>query len=241
MQTRYTYIAVVLVAAIISIAVFMVSNSSILAQSVDQSMQQGVQNTSTASNGFIRGASVSLGQVAGGSTTFAIKPEPKLSMPISQGLTRVTKKSFGLFVTPQNSPVANDIFNGYHTGIDFEANTSEQNTDVTITAACDGKVLLKQWATGYGGVLVQACKIDGEDATVIYGHLNLDSIRPAVGQAMLAGDKIGSLGQGFSHETDGRRKHLHFDIHKGTEINILGYIDKQGDLANWLDPMKYLE
>lgn len=235
MKTRYTIIALVLIAAITAVAVFNASNSHISAQQV-------VQNTSPASLGSIRGPAVILGQVAGAATETAITmPVPKLLMPISIGLARVTKKPYGLFVTPENSPVADDIFTGFHTGIDFETFPSEQNTDVTITAACDGTVLLKEWATGYGGVIVQSCKLDGEDVTVIYGHLDLASITSQVGQTLKAGDRIGILGQGSTHETDGRRMHLHFDIHQGTEINILGYVGKQDELANWLDPINYLQ
>ncbi|MEJ0021866.1 MAG: M23 family metallopeptidase [Candidatus Doudnabacteria bacterium] len=233
MKIRYIYIALVLIAAIVVI-VFSMSNFKLSTQSA----QAVFQNISPASSGSVRGLnpSVALGQIAGASII-----APQLSMPISAGLSRVTKKPYGLFVTPQTSPVPDDIFTGYHTGIDFETTPAEQNTDVTITAACDGTVLLKEWATGYGGVFVQSCKLDGQDVTVIYGHLNLDSITPIVGQTITAGDKIGNLGQGFTHETDGRRMHLHFDIHKGTEINILGYVPNQSDLTNWLDPMKYLQ
>src|SRR5579863_6635904 len=44
----------------------------------------------------------------------------KLTEPISGGLSRVTKKPFGIYVTPQNSPVQPEKFTGFHTGIDFE-------------------------------------------------------------------------------------------------------------------------
>ena len=88
---------------------------------------------------------------------------------------------------------------------------------------------------------MQTCKLDGEDVTVIYGHLKLESIAVLVGQTLKPTDKIGYLGRGNTRETDGRRKHLHFDIHKGTEINNLGYAPAKEDLANWVDPIKYLQ
>jgi murein DD-endopeptidase MepM/ murein hydrolase activator NlpD len=131
-------------------------------------------------------------------------------------------------------------FTGYHTGIDFETTPAEANIDVPIFAACAGKLLLKEYAAGYGGVAVQSCKLGGADVTVIYGHLRLSSIIPSVGFALKPGDKIAVLGTGYSAETDGERKHLHFGIHIGTAINILGYVQKQSDLSGWLDPEKYL-
>jgi murein DD-endopeptidase MepM/ murein hydrolase activator NlpD len=230
-QTRYTYTALVLSAAITAAVVFVASNSKTTAQS-------DVQNLPNSS--VLNTTDVALGDVAG-STIPTIKSDPKLLMPISIGLARVTKKTFGLKISPDDSPVQPEIFSGYHTGIDFETNADEQDTNVLITAACEGDVLLKTWAKGYGGVLVTGCKIDGEDVTVIYGHLKLESITAILGQTLLAGDNIGYLGQGESVETDGRRKHLHFDIHKGTDINILGYVKTQDDLADWIDPIKYLE
>lgn len=240
-KTWYKYIPFALFAAIAVIAVFLAFSHKITDKPV-------AQNAPANSSIHPRGNDV-LGQVLGASTETtipldenpAITPVPKLLMPIQGGLARVTKKPFGLYVTPSSSPVSDDIFTGYHTGVDFESFPNEQNTDVTVTAACDGKVQLKKWANGYGGVLAQACKIDGLDVTIIYGHLKLQSIIVSPGQTLRAGNTIGLLGQGFSQETDGRRKHLHFDIHKGSAINILGYVQSQDDLANWIDPMQYLK
>jgi len=51
---------------------------------------------------------------------------------------------------------------------------------------------------------------------------------------------LGNLGTGFSSETDGERKHLHLAIHKGSSVNILGYVQTKALLFDWLDPAKYL-
>ncbi len=226
MSTRSKYFAAFFSGALAALAVFIVSNY--------EPKPQTAVPTPVAHAEVIDSP---VGQVGG-----LITPaKPKLLMPVAGGLTRVTKKPFGLYVSPASSPVDNDIFLGFHTGIDFETTAAEQNTDVIITAACDGPVILKQWAKGYGGVLVQACQLDGFDVTVIYGHMKLDSIPLLVGQTLTAGDEVGVLGEGFSHETDGRRKHLHFDIHQGSELNILGYVPTEDDLANWIDPRPYLE
>ncbi len=165
----------------------------------------------------------------------------KLVAPINNASSRITKKTFGLYVTPKNSPVQPEKFTGYHTGVDFETTKDEQDVDVKIFAACNGKLLMKKYATGYGGMAVQSCKLDGNDVTIIYGHLRLASITPKVGDELQAGDELAVLGTGYSTETDGERKHLHFGIHKGTSINILGYVQKENLLSDWLDAEQYLK
>jgi murein DD-endopeptidase MepM/ murein hydrolase activator NlpD len=164
-----------------------------------------------------------------------------LTEPISDGLSRVTKKGFGIYVTPQNSPVQPEHFTGFHTGIDFETTPAEANIDVPIYAACAGKLLVKEYASGYGGVAVQSCTLDGNAVTLIYGHLRLSSITPKVGDTLTPGEQIAVLGTGYSSETDGERKHLHFGIHKGAAVNILGYVQNKADLSGWLDPELYLK
>lgn len=160
--------------------------------------------------------------------------------PISNALNRITKKPFGIYITKQNSPVQPERFSGYHTGVDFETTPEEQNIDVSIAAICSGKLVMKKYATGYGGVAVEACQIDGADVTVIYGHLKLSSIQSSTGQPLKEGEDFAVLGKGYSSETDGERKHLHLGIHKGASINILGYAQKQADLTGWIDAEKYL-
>ncbi|PIQ74948.1 MAG: hypothetical protein COV84_03845 [Candidatus Portnoybacteria bacterium CG11_big_fil_rev_8_21_14_0_20_40_15] len=165
----------------------------------------------------------------------------QLTPSIANWQARVTKKPFEIYITPQNSPVQPERFTGYHTGVDFETFSDEQNIDVPIYAICSGPLLTKRTATGYGGIAVQACKLNDEDITVIYGHLRLASISSGIGQELKAGDKLAVLGAGFSQETDGERKHLHLGIHKGTAINILGYVQNPAELQNWIDIIKYLK
>jgi len=164
-----------------------------------------------------------------------------IATPISSPLERVTKKPFGIKVSPGNSPVSPERFSGYHTGVDFEILPGEENIDVPIFAICTGSLLVKKQANGYGGMMVQQCTIGNQDVTVVYGHLKLASIEAAVGQKISAGEKIGILGKGYSSETDGERKHLHLGIHKGTAINTRGYISNPGELVNWIDVLEYLK
>lgn len=156
--------------------------------------------------------------------------------PLSRAGGRVTKKPFGIFITPQTSPVQPERFRGYHTGADFEIFPEELNAVVPVHAVCAGKLLAKKYATGYGGVAVESCTLNNQPITVIYGHLKLTSIIPMAGQNLQAGDTLGDLGGAYSSETNGERKHLHLGFHKGTAINILGYVQNQSELSGWIDP-----
>jgi len=160
--------------------------------------------------------------------------------PLDRAGERVTKKTFGLYVTPQNSPVQPEKFTGYHTGADFEIFPNELNLAVSVRAICGGKLILKKYATGYGGVVVEACLLNNQPITVIYGHLKLSSITKNIGQTLSAGETIGVLGAAYSSETNGERKHLHLGIHKGTSINILGYVQTKSALNAWIDPCLYV-
>jgi hypothetical protein len=175
------------------------------------------------------------------SPIIATSTVPPLVLPLSNALTRVTKKPFGIKVSPGHSPVSPEKFSGYHTGVDFETLPSEANSDVPVSAVCSGPLLLKEWATGYGGVAVEKCQLNKQTVTIIYGHLRYSSITPKVGTEMTAGQTFAVLGTGYSTETDGERKHLHLGIHLGSAINILGYVQNQTDLKNWLDALKYLQ
>lgn len=161
--------------------------------------------------------------------------------PISGALGRVSKKPFGIKISPQDSPVNPEKFSGYHTGVDFETTVAEQDAEVPVYALCSGQLLLKKYATGYGGVVVQSCQINEEDVTIVYGHLRLSSISAKINQEIKAGDQLGFLGRGFSAETDGERKHLHLGIHRGSDINILGYVRNQIDLEAWVNVMDLIK
>ncbi|MEI8343697.1 MAG: peptidoglycan DD-metalloendopeptidase family protein [Candidatus Moraniibacteriota bacterium] len=161
--------------------------------------------------------------------------------PIVNALSRITKKPFGIFITPKTSPVQPERFQGYHTGSDLETTLDEQNRDVPVAVLCDGKLLEKKIASGYVGVAIESCLLEGQNVTVVYGHLRLSSIIAKVGNQLKSGEFLGNLGQGFSSETDGERKHLHLAIHKGSSINILGYVQSKAQLSEWLDSARYLQ
>lgn len=141
--------------------------------------------------------------------------EPQvLGWPLIDAPERVTKKPFGIFITPETSPVPDDHFSGIHVGTDFETTPDEADVDVPVFAICDGPLRMATWANGYGGVATQSCVIEGEEVTVIYGHLDKDSILPKVGAKVVRGEKIALLGAGGTEAVDGVRKHLHLGIRK---------------------------
>jgi hypothetical protein len=158
--------------------------------------------------------------------------------PLDKTLERITKKPFGIYITPQSSPVQPEKFTGYHTGVDFEIFPGEENVDVEVKAICSGSIIFRNFVSGYGGVAVQACKLSNQDVTVLYGHLKLSSISAIQIQDFPVGQTIGILGKGFSQETDGERKHLHLGVHLGKKIGLLGYVQNKSDLVNWLDVTK---
>lgn len=174
-------------------------------------------------------------------TTSIVEPEVlSIVSPLDQSAKRVTKKPFGILIDQATSPVQPERFGGYHTGVDFETFSSEAMTDVVVRAICSGEVLVKRQASGYGGVIATSCTVDGEDVTVVYGHLRLSSVTVKMGERVVVGEEIGILGTGGSSETDGERKHLHLGIHRGSTPTLLGYVSTLSALSDWIDPCFYV-
>lgn len=159
-----------------------------------------------------------------------------ITSPILNAKSRITKKPFGIYITSTTSPVQPEKFSGYHTGVDFETTTPEANIDVPIYVVCNGQILVKKWISGYGGVIVESCTIQGQAVTVLYGHVDITgSFVPSVGSPVTAGQHLVNLAPGYSYYTDGERKHLHLGIHKGSTIEYRGYVQSVGELSAWMD------
>lgn len=159
----------------------------------------------------------------------------KLIEPVYGFKERITKKPFGIFITPNTSPVQPDRFTGYHTGVDAEFGDIVE--DVPVRAIADGTVVVSTWATGYGGVAVIKHTIDNVSLFAIYGHLDPARFLPPSTTQVKAGDQIGILGDDHSQETDGVRKHLHFSLYTGEKIDFHGYVETKEELALWLNPL----
>lgn len=160
-----------------------------------------------------------------------------LADPIADFNSRITKKPFGIYITPQNSPVQPERFTGYHTGTDIEyQDIASKMFDVPVYAIANGVVVVAQSVSGYGGAEIIKINIDGQDRNVLYGHLRLSSL-PKVGTQVKKGEQIGLLGTGYSSETDGERKHLHFAILSNDRIDLKGYVQNKPELSSWIDPV----
>ncbi len=155
--------------------------------------------------------------------------------PINDAKSRITKKPFGIRITPETSPVSPERFSGYHTGTDYETFASEQGVVVPVYAICGGELVSKRAASGYGGVLVLSCEYGGQPIRVVYGHVALASVARGVGEYIAPGEQIALLGEA-GPDTDNERKHLHLGIKKGVDTDIRGYAASEAELSGWMDP-----
>jgi murein DD-endopeptidase MepM/ murein hydrolase activator NlpD len=158
-------------------------------------------------------------------------------VPVEEFATRITKKPFGIFITPETSPVQPERFSGYHTGVDAEYDDVEG--EVAVFAITDGLVEYSGRVDGYGGLLAICHLIDNKEYLAIYGHLDPNSL-VAKDQSVTKGQQIGVLGKGFSIETDGERKHLHFALYLGSDVSLKGYVQSLDQLSSWVDPKTIL-
>jgi len=173
------------------------------------------------------------------SDTGNVEDSPK-DLPLVRAEERVTKKPFGIYITPETSPVDPERFSGYHTGTDYEMLPGEATSDASVFAICDGEILEKRIVSGYGGVIIQSCRYEGAPVTVLYGHLDISASEQTIGDMVRAGDAIAILGEGYSPETDGERKHLHLAIHRGPSLEYRGYVRSESELSRWIDPEIFL-
>lgn len=177
------------------------------------------------------------------------EPTPKteaekqqLIPPLEKFSQREKLLKFGMYVTPdpdQNPIDPPERFNGYHTALDIEILPEELNEPVTVYAVCPGKIVSVDVAEGYGGVIIQTCTLNDQEVTILYGHIDPDSYKILQGQDIAAGAPLGNLGADKTPESGGTRKHLHLGIHKGSEIELRGYVQTQAELDDFIDPEPY--
>ncbi|MDP3696510.1 MAG: peptidoglycan DD-metalloendopeptidase family protein [Candidatus Taylorbacteria bacterium] len=163
-----------------------------------------------------------------------------LEEPVIGFKERITKKPFGIYITPETSPVQPDKFDGYHVGVDAEFTDVQEN--VPVMAVADGVILVRAHAPGYGGVVVVRHILNGVPVLGLYGHLDPASFLPVAISQVTAGSQIGILGDDHSEETDGARKHLHFSLQLDRDdekIDFRGYVKTEEELSNWLNPIDF--
>lgn len=155
-------------------------------------------------------------------------------LPTRGFFSAITKKPFGIFVTPENSPISPERFRGFHTAAD-----AELPADTPVFAIADGVVIQSGRVSGYGGFVAIEHQRGSERFVSIYGHLDPARL-PAQGVRIRAGEEIGVLGAAFSAETDGERAHLHFGMFIGSGLDVAGYVSSRDALARWRDPVAFL-
>lgn len=163
----------------------------------------------------------------------------RLVYPIDNFESGITLKSFGTTITPATSPVQPERFSGYHTGVDVEA--GEIQGDVFVYSIAEGTVVAARTMDGYGGVMLVQYTFEDAPILALYGHLDPSSFTATVGETVTVGEALGILGEGYTDETDGERKHLHFALMPGETLNYLGYVQSEAALSGWLDPIVFFE
>lgn len=161
-------------------------------------------------------------------------PAATYAEPVTEFKTRITKKPFGIYIDPATSPVQPERFSGYHTGADAEY--QDVSVDVPVYALADGTIVYSQYVSGYGGMFMMEFSIDGVKHNALYGHIRPSSL-PNVGDGVSKGQQIAVLGTGYSTETDGERRHLHFSILSDNRIDVRGYVQNESELSGWIDPI----
>ncbi len=168
---------------------------------------------------------------------------PGFSEPLEHATNRPTPLHFGVHVTPD--PADNPIdpperFTGYHVATDYEVSADELDAPIPVFAICRGKIVYSGFAEGYGGLVIQRCTLDREPISVIYGHLSRNGLLED-GLTVRSGQQIGYLADARSVDSDGNRKHLHLGIHKGKALDMRGYVQTEGEMAEFIDPATVLQ
>ncbi len=170
--------------------------------------------------------------------TLTVTPIKIITFPIDNYYQRLKLRTFGQYLNYQDVKTVpcGQPFTGFHTGDDLETFPDEANNDIPVFSIAQGEVIEVNYVSGYGGLIVALHRLVGESVTAYYGHINLDSATVKVGDMVSTGQKLADLGQGCSTQTDGERKHLHFALHKGAEIDVRGYVQTQDELNSWINP-----
>jgi murein DD-endopeptidase MepM/ murein hydrolase activator NlpD len=163
--------------------------------------------------------------------------------PIGHFATRESDKKFDQYIDKKfylgRESTFPHQFIGYHAAIDLEISPSERNLPVPVYAVAPGKIVYAASVAGYGGLILE--QLAGTGDTALYGHVKLTGLTFNIGDNVSGGRQLTELGDAFSLQTDGERKHLHFGIYKGTDLYFRGYETSQ-DVINtrWLNPTTYL-
>jgi murein DD-endopeptidase MepM/ murein hydrolase activator NlpD len=163
--------------------------------------------------------------------------------PISKYTTRQSYKTFGQNIDKQfyagREKLFPNQFLGFHAAVDLEIVPEELNQAVPVYAVASGKIVYASTVTGYGGLILE--QLPGTGDTALYGHVKLTGLTFNVGDSVAGGSQLTVLGDAFTSQTGGERKHLHFGIYKDTDLYFKGYEPTRSALdARWLNPTDLL-
>ncbi len=165
--------------------------------------------------------------------------------PMDKISERATLKGFGTLANDAFYKGRENLFPtkfyGYHAGQDLESLSSEKADSVLVPfyAVTDGTIIYIGTLKGYGGVILE--RLDDGQHVALYGHIKIPN-NLNINNRIKAGDLISYLGNNFSIETSGERKHLHFAIHKGTDEYFHGHEPNVSILnSQWEDPILFLK
>ncbi len=168
--------------------------------------------------------------------------------PMDKYYARQSLKGFGDFIDDNFYKGKEELFPynrfyGYHAAVDLEVFPDEINKKVPVYAVASGTITFIGMLPGYGGVIL--LKPDKEHSSVLYGHVKIKGLSFKVGDHISVADGpviLTYLGDQFSSETSRERKHLHFGIHKGTDLYFWGHERSPARVKEkWYNPNTYLK
>lgn len=172
----------------------------------------------------------------------------KWYFPMDKYYERQTVKGFGDYIDDnfykgKEKLFPYNRFYGYHAAIDLEVFPDEIDQKIPVYAVTSGTITYIGMLSGYGGVILE--KLDNQIDTALYGHVKIENLPFKVGDHLKVDNDPIILtypGDQFSSETSKERKHLHFGIHRGTDLYFKGHESSLSQLEkNWYDPNKYMK
>lgn len=109
-----------------------------------------------------------------------------------------------------------------------------------VYATAAGTVKYIGQVAGYGGVILVS--LEDQNSTALYGHIRLYDALVKQDNRVKPGQLLAYLGAGFSPETAGERKHLHFALYRVPGIRFRGH-EPDASVLNeiWLNPQNFLQ
>lgn len=127
----------------------------------------------------------------------------------------------------------------YHMGVDA---AFDQGEGGAVYAVADGVVREVRERTQFGLViLVEHTLPGGKEIVSLYGHLRASDPAVSEGEAVVAGQLLGYLGN--ASENGGWSPHIHFGIHKEEYTGVwkyAGHVTNPDTVNDWYEPVAFI-